>query len=226
MDYKEKYEQALEFAQRFYNTSIAITKKELEDIFPELEESEGERIRKALLEHFITFNQEDNYLDGIPFSHVVAWLEAQGEQKQELLTKEKALKNSPFVEQKPAWSEEDEKIIETMCKEGDLKPSEVQWLKSLKERVLPQPKQEWSEDDERYLNNTISYLKDATEFKETAKLCIDWLKSLRPQNRWKPSDRQMKMVDKIINALSQMQLFGGRNALIDLKHDLEKLRED
>ena len=44
MDYKEKYEKALEVAQRFYNNSVAITKKGLEDIFPELKESEDEKI--------------------------------------------------------------------------------------------------------------------------------------------------------------------------------------
>lgn len=38
----------------------------------------------------------------------------------------------------PEWSEEDKKIIETICKEGDLKPSEKRWLKSLR----PQPKRE------------------------------------------------------------------------------------
>lgn len=43
------------------------------------------------------------------------------------------------AEQKPAeWSEEDEKIMQTMIKDGDLKPSEIAWLKSLR----PQPKQE------------------------------------------------------------------------------------
>jgi len=40
----------------------------------------------------------------------------------------------------------------------------------------------WSEEDERYLNTTIAYLKDAKEFKKTAENCINWLKSLRPQN--------------------------------------------
>lgn len=43
------------------------------------------------------------------------------------------------------WSEEDEKIIETMCKEGDLRPSQKIWLKSIKDRVQPQ----WKPTDEQ-----------------------------------------------------------------------------
>ena len=33
------------------------------------------------------------------------------------------------------WSEEDEKIMQTMIKEGDLKPSEIIWLKRIRERL-------------------------------------------------------------------------------------------
>ena len=39
------------------------------------------------------------------------------------------------------WSEEDEKIIETICKEGDLKPSEKRWLKSLRPSWKPSKEQ-------------------------------------------------------------------------------------
>jgi len=53
------------------------------------------------------------------------------------------LKQSKFTE----WSEEDKKIVETICKEGDLKPSEKRWLKSLSERFNLQPKQERAEKD-------------------------------------------------------------------------------
>jgi len=35
------------------------------------------------------------------------------------------------------WSEEDEKIMQTMIKDGDLKPSEIAWLKSLRPRWKP-----------------------------------------------------------------------------------------
>lgn len=62
------------------------------------------------------------------------------------------LYNKNQSEQKPVeWSEEDEKIMSTIMEEGDLKPSERNWLKSIKGRVQPQSKQEWSEEDTDYV---------------------------------------------------------------------------
>ena len=94
--------------------------------------------------------------------------------------------NSPLLSNysnngKNAWSEEDEKIMQTMIKEGDLKLSEMDWLKSLKDRV--QPKQEWSEEDENLYTLcesaiTTRYndgLFTMNEYKQTSL----WLKSLK-----------------------------------------------
>ena len=39
--------------------------------------SEDERIRKTLIDHFSTFKGTDEWLAGISFSRVVAWLEEQ-----------------------------------------------------------------------------------------------------------------------------------------------------
>lgn len=78
----------------------------------------------------------------------------------------------------------------------------------------------WSEEDENYLNTTIAYLKDANEFKKTAEKCITWLKSLRPQNHWKPSDEQMKALDSVIDEYDGYPEF---DSLVSLKNDLRKL---
>lgn len=48
----ERYDEAIKVAQRFYNNSAAITKKRLEDIFPELKDSEDEKIRKEMIFYF------------------------------------------------------------------------------------------------------------------------------------------------------------------------------
>ena len=45
-DYKEKYEEALEKARKLDEDGCHV----LRDVFPELNESEDERIRKALIE--------------------------------------------------------------------------------------------------------------------------------------------------------------------------------
>ena len=55
MDYKEYYEAALAKAERIYESATMlgdITGYDLVEIFPELAESEDERIRKEMVKHF------------------------------------------------------------------------------------------------------------------------------------------------------------------------------
>ena len=107
-NYEKKYKEALEKAQRFYNNSVAITKKGLEDIFPELAESKNEMIRKELIRAFQSLNTIDVW-NGIKRSDILAWLEAQGEQKP--AGTEKGAKGNEKEIPISAWSEEDEKSV-------------------------------------------------------------------------------------------------------------------
>ena len=88
--------------------------------------------------------------------------------------------NYELVEQKPAWSEDDEKIANNLISQlGNLctrklikeetKDKYVNWIKSLKDRV--QPKIEWSEEDERKYIQAIEALEDFGKFE-----LADWLK--------------------------------------------------
>ena len=113
------------------------------------------------------------------------------------------------AEQKSTWSEEDEIGLGDAlwcCKQaasiandendmGNVWFAE-QWLKSLKDRV--QPQQEWSEEDEERIKNILSVLgvqvcwngatgKKGNPYQKE----IDWLKSLKPQNHWKPTEAQL-----------------------------------
>lgn len=77
MDYKNK----LEEAKRLYETANADQRYVLESLFPELKESDDERIRKALI-HLI--NEQDGFLteiNGINVKDILNWLEEQGEHK-------------------------------------------------------------------------------------------------------------------------------------------------
>lgn len=118
------------------------------------------------------------------------------------------------IEQKPAWSEEDEqyfnflekllnnlqvKSTENEIKKGTNSHSEyyfkvIQWLKSLKDSV--QPKQQWSEEDERYLSYAIHAVEDMLG--DNGKNIVAWLKALSPQNRWKPSREQIKALEMAV----------------------------
>ncbi len=190
----------------------------------------------------------------IKWVYVDELLENQGEQSKTLQTDDVKIENhsaplrtgaigfdgnpmeSKPCEQKPAWSEEDEEHVNSLLKrlEGLCRKEfattrfaineDEDWLKSLKDRVQPQPKQEWNEEDESYLNTTIAYLKDAKEFKKTAENCINWLKSLRPQNTWKPSEEQMEAL------LSEVEGWTKgcpkQKGLESLYNDLKKLKEE
>lgn len=91
------YDKALEKAKYLHeaaaNGNYEIEVKTFECLFPELKESEDERIRKELIEH-IKANCETGFLLFQKFSpdDVIAWLEKQGKQKDinpTLLEKEK-----------------------------------------------------------------------------------------------------------------------------------------
>ena len=74
MTEKEKaYDEAVERAKKIYGNSIT------EEIFPELKESEDDRIKKDLIQWIEEF--PDIIWRGHYKKDVIAWLEKQGEQK-------------------------------------------------------------------------------------------------------------------------------------------------
>ena len=133
-DYKQKYEQAFEKAKEVYNRKDATDggKLILESMFPDLKESNDEKIRKGLIQHLKELSKvKDLSHTPIKFKQYydvwISWLEKQ-------------------CEQKLAWSEEDEKILnlslenlielknrfgEKYGKVGDC----IHWFESLKERM-------------------------------------------------------------------------------------------
>ena len=108
-------------------------------------------------------------------------------------------------EQKPAeWSEDDERMLHTIIADfkGFIRDNTstleshfnecIDWLKSLKDRVQPKHKQEWSEEDEDYINDLIKYFSQNERLKNTKEDIVNWLKFLRPKNKWKPSDDEIE----------------------------------
>lgn len=87
MDYKEKYEKALERCKEEFNfNNLAYSheeiKQKLKHVFPELKESEDERIRKEILNVFKQLD-ECTTICGRNYDYAkwIAWLEKQGVQK-------------------------------------------------------------------------------------------------------------------------------------------------
>ena len=138
-----------------------------------------------------------------------------------------------IFEQNSARSGEDESIKKELISYLAKKKSRETdgyaiWLKSLKDRVQPQPKQEWSEEDEKMLNQIIKDYERGNEswLKGQGSLPfgnrITWLKSLKPQNRWKPSDEQMIALQEAMNIVGILTITGSK--INSLYQDLKKLK--
>jgi len=219
-------------------------KEEVEDIFPELKGSEDFRIRRELLS-FLNERCEDYFIPTSWFS----WLKKQGD-KDKLIKElgEYKVKYTQEVlsqqlekqgEQKPTWSEEDEKtlsgLIISLARIGASTRTdstsvnytfakEIDWLKSIKDRVRPQ--QDWGEDDKSMLDEIIRDLvmlkhRDTGDAGKAAyQKEIDWLKTLKDRYTWKPSEGQMENLSRAFN--------GGvyrASLLMELYQDLKKLTD-
>ena len=85
-------------------------------------------------------------------------------------------------------------------------------------------KSEWSEEDEKRIKRVIYILSlDGRIGNEELKSILDWLKSLRPQTTWKPSDGQMNALKE---ACDEHWEPDGLDPLYTLYQDLKKLREE
>lgn len=174
MDYEKKYKEEVVRATQLWECGD-ITREQLEYIFPELKESEDERIRKELLKHCTNaVNGVTMCVSTADYARWLAWLERQGEQKS-------------------AWSEEDKKKINriyqliaeaadehafsTTCRLiGDKECVELQdFLRSLK----PQPVQEWSEDDDEKFRDVIRFVEQGAPVQSYRDHYTNWLKSLK-----------------------------------------------
>ena len=81
MDYEKLYKEALERAKNEYQTHKSFNgfREMLAHVFPELCESEDEKIRKALLSEFIHLQSKGYKFAGLEGEEIIAWLEKQGE---------------------------------------------------------------------------------------------------------------------------------------------------
>lgn len=191
MDYKAKYEEALDRAKSFqekYGGDYAGF------IFPELAESEDERIRQQIEQALIEHDWGVTYL--VSKEDCLAWLERQKgpqlteevkEWKKDLdrLLKERYGQNSKVAtatldsekQKEQDWNKKpcltcDE--YDKGYKQGYTEGCTTGYNKA----ILEQPKQEWSEEDEDNLKAIIRIIEDNdSDWKELT----DWLKSLRTQ---------------------------------------------
>ena len=81
----KKYDAAINTAKECYTDELSLhqpSKDVLEYIFPELKESEDERIMEALIDGFKDYKGwDEEWWNGVTVREIIAWLEKQGEQK-------------------------------------------------------------------------------------------------------------------------------------------------
>jgi hypothetical protein len=162
MDYEKKYKNALERAKKFIEANPLVQNLNtwIKETFPELAESESERIRKALIHEFEGWNKRfpaDTFAGFTP-KEILAWLEKQGEKE-------------PTIEMKSA--------------EESLGIDSDTYNEIVDECIYGEQKSAWSEEDEERLSDAIFFVREyqiPTRDKRllnAAKETEDWLKSLK-----------------------------------------------
>lgn len=117
MDYEKEYKEALERARDYKNdiihTELKVGENIMDYIFPELKESENEKIRKSIIELIEWVKEQqihtDHNTDGTKWDDMIAWLEKQSKEnmiKALRLEYEKG-KADGLQEQRKEWTSED-----------------------------------------------------------------------------------------------------------------------
>ena len=172
----KRYEKALERAKQGMP---------IDEVFPELKESEEERIREEIIRFLYAWRGD---------SKVDKWI-AYLEKQKEPLTPEEKMNHPLYLE----GFDVGRKIRE----------------------VVVGPK-EWSDEDEAFLKVAIAICN-----RYSRKDIADWLKSIRPQPHWKPSDEQIQALTVAIDEAARCEEPYWRDSLHDvllsLHTDLKKL---
>ena len=193
--YDEAIERAEEMIKAMTNIGGVAKVDDIQYLFPELKESEDEKIRNWLIEAIKQVPNDSIEWETIDKSSVLAWLEKQNEQK-------------PVIEMKTV----SESLGFTTQKECD------DYNKMVTDLIMSydgkgEQKPAWTEDDERIILAISQLLKDCES--ENGWNCVysndrevffadieNWLKSLKDRvgcevnctTTWKPSDEQMKQL--------------------------------
>lgn len=115
MNYEKAFKEALKAVKELQeaNPSDDGIQNWVNDNFPELRESEDERIRKGLIEFFEDWKETKSHLWGMNVNDILAWIEKQGQVKESEIpqhTKETSKENDNSLTNK-TWSEIQNGII-------------------------------------------------------------------------------------------------------------------
>ena len=208
MDYEEKYNIALANAEAYHNiTTNTEVKNWLEYTFPELKESEDERIRKEIIQ-FLQL-PHPQFVGKRNYEECIAWLEKQG-------GKVDVLDDFPTEFERQI----SHLIASSVNKEWEYKKDFVkhtanallQYAKNELEKQGEQKPIEWSDEDEKFFITALWHISNSvSNGKDTEGHCAttEWLKSLKdrilsqPHQDWSKEDKDY--YDAIIAKLEVTQ---------------------
>ena len=211
-----RYDEAIKKAESLYKVSEPMSGCNviIETLFPELKESEDERIKKELIDfvksRLAGFHDCKRFTD---------WLEKQGEQKQ-------------VIDYSDSFPKDNWELIHEFVNKFGRIPKDEDELNVLIEYVLKRQKPAWSEEDVKMIGTLIAILEvnypdgfykvnpiDTTNMQGIhSSEIIKWLKSLRPQNTWKPTTEQLRELRCVISGCSFET-----SILVELEENLKKL---
>ena len=175
----KRYDEAIERAESIYNeTAIpsATTKGICTYIFPELKESEDERIRGNIIATIHLYYGEPLEDEA---KEMIAWLEKQGEHSKfinGIQVRDKVTRNEDGVLVNLS------QLNRVANKQGEQKPSE--WREEI-EAAISLLKYIAEEQEKDYCQHNANALRKAAQY----------LESIRPQNTWKPSEEQIEALE-------------------------------
>ena len=213
------YDEALKKSKRLYEQGT-ITES-LCYVFPELKESEDERIKKEL----IGFLKEEEAKADITSKRsetlckYIVWLEKQYQTFTKKDVDDAYLKGICNTKQELEKQGEQKSVIKMKTPEESLGIDSDTYNKIVDECIYGEQKPAWSEEDNIHLTNAIlAAEKEWGSESYTSK----WLKSLKDRYTWNPNEEQIEALESATEncACSEYQ-----DCLRELIRQLKKLKE-
>jgi len=243
------YDEAINRMKHYVVDEYGCSRIKVDDVFPELKESEDELHRKWILEYLYDGLRKSDEQFKDQFKCAIAWFEKQGEKKTIWHNEdEEPQRGSLILLIMQSGNPIVAKIIEPnhtfnhgerwayiddlLEKQGEQKSDEIRTTGYWNVQNIEQ-KPAWSEEDEKIRIAIFLFIESYGAhacYEVTQEEMLDWLKSLKERYSWKPSDEQMKILNEVLNFAANHEsphwndyIFGTLNNLI---RQLKKLREE
>ena len=195
----KRYDKAIERVEGLIDFCSDSELKTLEYVFPELKESEDDKIRKEIINYFKCQSREEPSRKDT-HNKWIAWLEKQGEQKS-------------------AWSENDSPYYDDICEilinllhsetadvNKDAVQKDLDWFISLR----PQPKQKNNDDYITPSKKFFQWIYDRLVYVHKENPDIDYMRSFKERienlsfdetPHWKPSKEQIDVLEAVVGMI-------------------------